>query len=81
MRMTDQLLLVARAYQRARSLSISRVSTLVFNDGKRLDSILVGGDLATARFEKAMRWFSENWPANAEWPDAVHRPAIAEASA
>lgn len=72
--MTDQILAVARAFCAARQLSLSRVSTLVFNDGKKLDLIARGADLQTARFEQAMQWFAANWPPNARWPAGVPRP-------
>ena len=73
--LTDQLLAVARAYCQARSLSLARVSTLVFNEGKKLEAIASkGADLATGRFETAMSWFSDNWPDGAVWPEAVERP-------
>lgn len=75
MTLTDQLLAVARAYSEARGLSMARVSTLVFNEGKKLDAVeFHGADLATGRFEKAMRWFSDNWPGEAVWPAEVVRP-------
>lgn len=78
MRMTDQLVLVAKAYCEARDLSLARVSTLIFNDGKKLDGIATRGvDLSTARFEHAMEWFSANWPDGAEWPKKVNRPPAA----
>ncbi|CAN7380656.1 hypothetical protein LJR220_003382 [Bradyrhizobium sp. LjRoot220] len=80
MKLTQQLILVADAYCRATELSPSRVSTLIFNDGKRLDAIREGGDLYTGRLEHALAWFSERWPAEAEgqssWPVEVPRPAV-----
>lgn len=79
MQLTDQLLTVARAYCAARKLSMARVSTLVFNEGKKLEAIQSGGaDLATGRFERAMNWFSENWPVETEWPTNISRPANSE---
>lgn len=75
MRMTDQLVLVAEAYRKARSLSLARVSVLVFNDGKKLNGIATdGADLSTGKFEFAMQWFSTNWPEGAEWPAKIERP-------
>lgn len=76
MTLTGQLLTVARAYCRARNLSIARVSTLVFNDGKKLDLIAQGADLGTRGLERAMRWFSAEWPENAAWPDGIERPKV-----
>ena len=50
------------------------VSKRVFNDGKVLDNLVDGKDITIGRFERAMRWFSDNWPDGAEWPDEVSRP-------
>jgi hypothetical protein len=79
MAMTDQLLAVARAYCAARSLSLSRVSTIVFNDGKKLGMVEGGADLQTGKFEQAIAWFSANWPAGAEWPSDIPRPEASQA--
>jgi hypothetical protein len=77
MTLIDALKIVALKYAELRSLSHGRVSTLAFGDGTKLPNILNGeADLTTARFERTMRWFSENWPENSEWPSAVPRPAI-----
>ena len=81
MLLTEQLLVVARAYCAARNLSSARVSTLVFNDGKKLDAIASkGADLQTGKFEAAMQWFSDNAPEGFEWPEAIDRPAAAGAA-
>ena len=72
----DQLITVADTYCTARSLSRSRVSTIVFNAGLALDRIASGRDLTTGNFERAMRWFSENWPEGADWPEAIDRPRV-----
>lgn len=77
MTLTDHLLIVSDAFAAARKLSRSRVSTLVFGDGRKLDLMHEqGADIRTRRFEAAMRWFSNNWPDSAAWPDAVPRPPI-----
>lgn len=73
--LTDRLLIAATAFASHRRLSISRVSTLVFGDGRKLKMVGEGGDLTTGRFEMAMRWFSANWPADLDWPAEVPRPA------
>ena len=75
MTLIEQISTVAEAYCRARGLSVARVSTLVFNDGSKLGDLLGRrSDLTTRRYEKALLWFSVNWPAGAEWPDGVARP-------
>ena len=68
-----QLIAVADAYATARKLSRSRVSTIVFNAGMALDRIASGKDLTTGNWEKAMAWFHDNWPVDAEWPSNVPR--------
>lgn len=75
MALTDQLLTVARTFCAARNLSIARVSTLVFNSGKKLSLLDGGADLSTKSYEQAMVWFSVNWPDGATWPEGIERPA------
>lgn len=76
MAMTDELLTVADAFCAARTLSRSRVSTIVFNDGKKLDLVAGGADLQTGKFEAAMLWFSKNWPEHVAWPLGISRPSV-----
>lgn len=76
----DQLIAVADSYATARKLSRSRVSTIVFNAGGALDRIASGRDLNTGNWERAMRWFSDNWPDHAEWPAHVDRPGEQKAA-
>ena len=78
--LTAQLITAADAYCVAAGRSRSRVSTLIFGGGDRLDGVAGGNDLNTRSFEKAMRWFSDNWPADTPWPEGVERPAPAVAA-
>lgn len=71
----SQLVLVADAFGVATNRSRARVSTMVLNQGRRLDLIASAGmDITTERFERAMAWFSANWPDGAAWPADVPRP-------
>lgn len=72
--MIAQLLQLAEIYCTATGRSMARVSTLIFNDGKKFALLARGTDLNTRSFESAMQWFSDNWPADADWPEAVLRP-------
>lgn len=74
MAMKDQIVIVADRYAAAVGIGRKRLSTIVFNRGAKIDDIADGGDLATGTFERAMRWFSENWPAAVEWPEGIDRP-------
>lgn len=77
----DQLLTVVRTYQEAvPDLEVSTLSWRVFGDTKKLGAIMDGADLHTRRHERALQWFSENWPEGATWPAEVARPS-AEAAA
>lgn len=74
MTLKSRLLAVSAAFAQERGLSLSRVSTIVLNDGKALLRLEAGGDITTGTFERAMAWFSANWPEGAEWPADVPRP-------
>ncbi|ASY56463.1 hypothetical protein SS05631_c15270 [Sinorhizobium sp. CCBAU 05631] len=52
------------------------VSNRVFSDSKKLGAMRAGGDITVGRFNAAMRWFSVNWPEEAEWPAGVPRPVL-----
>lgn len=65
------LLKLAENYAGVRGLSLSRVSTLVFSDGKVLARLSSGGDITTGRFEGAIEWFGANWPDGHLWPSDV----------
>lgn len=74
MNMREQILLVSDRFAEASGIGRKRVSTIVFNRGSKLDDIDGGGDLTTGNFERAMLWFSENWPKGTVWPFDVPRP-------
>jgi hypothetical protein len=82
MTLKEQLLLVGDTYAKATQLSRARVSTIVLNRGSTLGLINEGrADVTTATFEKAMLWFSANWPESANWPHEVPRPQPSEVAA
>ncbi|MDX0788167.1 hypothetical protein GOD70_16825 [Sinorhizobium medicae] len=77
MTLREQLILVSDEFGRARGIGRQRVSTIVLNRGSTLDLLAQGrSDLNTGTFERAMIWFSENWPEGAEWPTGVPRPVF-----
>lgn len=87
MNLREQLLYLSDAYAgvaagrgRTGPLPLSTVSSRIFDDGKTLDRVAGGGDLTTGNFERALQWFSDNWPAAHPWPDGIARPARAEAA-
>lgn len=75
MNLLDQLKTVAVKYADAKEISHGALSSRVFGDGTKLPKILsneVG--ITVDRFERTMRWFSEHWPSDVDWPDGVVRP-------
>ncbi|WP_421581110.1 hypothetical protein [Shinella sp. M31] len=74
MTMRDQIIAISDVYGRLTGVGRKRVSTIVLNRGSKLDGIVAGGDLNTGTFERAMQWFSDNWPAGADWPADIPRP-------
>lgn len=69
----EQLLIVARRYAEIEDVPLSTVSSRVFNDGKKIKALEDGADISVGRLERALRWFSLNWPADESWP-GVPRP-------
>jgi hypothetical protein len=70
----DSLLAVARAYGAAAQVDLSTVSWRALGDTKKLPALVAGKDIQVRRYERAMQWFSNHWPPEAEWPAAVPRP-------
>jgi len=74
MTLREQIIIVHAVYCRFLSLTASAVSKRVFGRGTKIDDIESGGDLSTRIFERAMQWFSDNWPDGCDWPQGVPRP-------
>ena len=74
-----ELLSLFEAYCGRVGLSLSRVSTLVFNHGARVQRIQAGSDCTTRSFERAVQWFSDHWPSDLEWPSDLPRPKPSKA--
>lgn len=68
------LLKVVCVYRVAAGLSRSTVSWRMFGDTKKLASLEAGKDIQVTRLERAFRWLSDNWPAEAVWPAEIDRP-------
>lgn len=69
------LLVVADAYVLATGRGRGSLSKAIFDRGGHFEDLAIGSrDLSTGTFERAMQWFSNNWPDNAVWPEGVARP-------
>lgn len=69
----EQLLLVARRYAEIEGIPLTTVSSRALNDGKKLGALESGADINVGRMERALQWFSDNWP-DGDWPGGVDRP-------
>ena len=72
------LLVLIDSYCSATGLSEARVSTLVLGGGARAGQIRHGSDIGARRLDRAIEWFSTNWPAGVAWPEGVARPVSAD---
>jgi hypothetical protein len=50
------------------------ISMRFFRKGDFFARLRGPGDIRTATYEKALRKFSERWPADLEWPADIPRP-------
>lgn len=71
------LLTLADEYQRVTGVEDKTLSFRVFGDSKKLSALREQADITTARFNAAIQWFGEHWPADAVWPQTVGRPVAA----
>lgn len=77
----EQILKLAEIYGSALGIERTTVSWRLFQDTNKLDAIVGGRDLYLGRYERAMRFFADNWPAQVAWPSEIGRPAAAETAA
>lgn len=70
---TEQLLALSQSYCALRGISERTASGRIFKDSRTILRVKEGGSLTLKNFEKAVLWFSENWPDNSDWPDFIER--------
>ena len=74
MTLRDQFLSLCRLYADAKGLSLGRLSSQMFDDGKKIPAIEEGSDLTTRRFEAGIRFLADSWPEDLLWPGHTLRP-------
>lgn len=70
----DDILRLANDFGRARGIGLPRVSTIIFNDGKRLAQLENGADMGVMSATAAIQKFSNEWPRGVKWPKGIRRP-------
>lgn len=87
MTLIERLLALAEMWARENDRSLSRLATIVVNDGKLFDRIAAGGSCTVATYERLIGHLSEpsNWPnripVEAQRLLAVVRPEVEQVSA
>lgn len=76
MQLVRSLMTLTDAYCAARGVSAATVSGIIFKNSRTLPRIRNGGDLATRNYERAVRWFGQNWPEGHDWPISSERPDL-----
>ncbi|MCP4564034.1 MAG: hypothetical protein GY873_30260 [Bosea sp.] len=75
MTLIEQVVAVATAYCAAEQVEVGRASWRAFAESKTLGNLIARKSSPTLeRADRALWWFSANWPADAEWPAGVPRP-------
>ena len=65
----------AEAFMAGRDVGLATLGRLAAGDWRFFERLNDAEKTFTARkYDDVIRWFSENWPAGAVWPDAVERP-------
>ncbi len=72
------LLTLIDTYGKVKSLSPSRVTTIVMNSGSVYQNLQDGKDITVGRLEAAVKWFDANWPVDEPWPEGLARPSLVE---
>ena len=71
----NHLVRLGRRYAVHKGYTLSTVSTYAVQSGSFLGRIADGKWCHIKTYNRALQWFSDNWPADLEWPKDVRRPA------
>lgn len=66
-----ELKILAERYVELTGTSLSRLSVMAGKHDKYFARIVRGENQHLGQAEQALRWFTENWPAGAPWPEGV----------
>lgn len=70
----QDLVRLGEMYAAHLGLELSTVSTYAANDGKWLSSLRGSASCTLRKAGIVVRWFSDRWPADLEWPADIPRP-------
>ena len=64
-------------YAAARQIAVTSACVYAASQARLVDRLRAGRDITTRRAERIIQWLSNHWPADAEWPPDIPRPAPA----
>ena len=70
----SNLVLLTERFADATGLKASTVLARAANDARFLDRTAGGKTFTIRVYDNALVWFADNWPPNANWPDAIPKP-------
>lgn len=71
---TNQLLTLAQTYAAHVERSLFTVANRVGVHSRFFTRMETQGECRLGAYQHAMRWFSDHWPADLEWPADIPRP-------
>ena len=66
---------IAAEFARATGRKLGGIWAEAAKDGRFMDRIESGQTFTVKTYDRAVQWFSDNWPENATWPADVKRPS------
>lgn len=73
---SKNLVTLARMLAEHENITHWAVSMRIFKKGNYFARLEAGTDPQVSTSERALNWFSENWPSDLEWPRGIPRPAV-----
>lgn len=70
----EHLLDLAEAYSSHTGLKLTTIGAYAANDGKFFGRLKEGAGCTLRKAARLVLWFSDNWPADLEWPRQIPRP-------
>lgn len=71
----ENLLRCAAVYAEAKEIGLSTLGRLAAGDWRFFDNLNKDDKTFTARkYDEVVKWFSDNWPADKDWPKDLVRP-------
>lgn len=74
MERTDTLITLVETFAAHAGITHWAVSMRIFGKGDFFSKLMGGSDCRTRTARRAIDWFSDNWPADLEWPAGIERP-------